>query len=143
MKRVARGAIGMLVLVSAGTALAGDNPDLERARRLVEEVQLDEAIAALDAAVSRGGNDPERMAAIYRLLGEAAAGAGNDARATDAFARLLAIEPSATLDELVSPKLQTAFDAAAQAAPPGGYLILQHEVSGEPAVTVPLERRAD
>lgn len=141
MKSVALGAIA--VLAWSRLAIAGDNPDLERARELIEAVQLDEAVRALDAAVARGGNDPEQMATIYRLLGEAAAGVGDDARATDAFARLLAIEPTATLDEFSSPKLQTAFDAAAQAAPPGGYLVLEHQLSGSGAVSVTLERRAD
>lgn len=110
----------------AAVAHAEPNPHLAEARRAKAELRYADALAAVDAALRWGRNAPDQMMEIYRLEGELAAGLDDPARATEAFARLLALDPDAALAAGTSPKLTAPFAAARGR----GALRVHHETVG-------------
>lgn len=125
-----RGLVLALLLIE-GVAWADPLPDaLARGRKAVAESDYVAARPALIAALEGGGRGPEELVEIYRLTGIVAAALGDARAATEAFTRLLALSPKATLPAGTSPKIKRPFDAAARYA------------SGHPALELKLETRA-
>ncbi len=86
--------------------------DLDAAQRALDNLRYEEARPLLERAWHSGQNGPQALALLFRLQGEVAATLGDEPAARRAYARWLALEPSARLDEGTSPKLATAFEAA-------------------------------
>src|SRR5690606_16848850 len=90
------GALRFEVMVCAHflliSALAA-NPDLEKATRLVNDLQYQEARAALDAALKRPGNDRQTLLSIYELQGIVYATLNDSTRAVKAFQTLCVMDP--------------------------------------------------
>ncbi|MCC6994425.1 MAG: hypothetical protein IT370_07340 [Deltaproteobacteria bacterium] len=98
-----------------GVARAEDNAFLVQARADIDAVEFDKARESLERALLAGSNGPTQLAEIYRLSGEVAVAVGDADGAEQAFQRLLAIAPDSKLRDGVSPKIKSAFDAAAAA----------------------------
>jgi hypothetical protein len=86
--------------------------DLDAAQRALGHLRYEEARPLLDRAWRSGQNGPQALAALFELQGKVAATLGDEAAARRAFARWLAIDPSAQLEDGVSPKLAASFEAA-------------------------------
>ncbi len=92
----------------ASVALAA-NPDLEKAAKLVGDLQYAEAQPALEAALKRPGNDRETLLQIYELQGVVYATLNNAAKATKAFQTLLVLDPDRKLAGDNAPRVMTPF----------------------------------
>lgn len=91
------------------TAALAANPDLEKAKRLVDDLQYAEARAALDAAVKRQGNDRETVLRIYELQGIVYGTLNDPAKAGKAFQSLLILDPARKLSGDYPPRVMTPF----------------------------------
>jgi hypothetical protein len=112
------------------TALAG-NPDLEKATKLVADLQYAEARAALDAAIKRTGNERDTVLRIYELQGIVYATLNDPAKAGKAFQALLVLDPDRKLSGDYPPRVMTPFYEARGRASEMGRL----EVKALPAAT--------
>jgi hypothetical protein len=99
------------VLLWQSAALAA-NPNLERARRQLDDLKYDEAAASLEQALRVGESGPKELAEIYLLSAQVAAARGDDAAAEDFFRHLLALAPETKLPAGVSPKIAQPFQSA-------------------------------
>jgi hypothetical protein len=88
------------------------NPNLERARRQLDDLKYDEAAASLEQALRVGESGPKELAEIYLLSAQVAAARGDDAAAEDFFRHLLALAPETKLPAGVSPKIAQPFQQA-------------------------------
>ncbi len=85
-------------------------PDaLARAEQAFLDVDFDGTLAAAQEALREGGHSPEQLVRLYELLGVSSAAVGEADRARDFFIRMLAIDPSADLDDTVPPRLRAPF----------------------------------
>ena len=105
-----------VLLFGAGLATAvpawATPPELERARKQIDELQYDLARQSLNAALAGGQASIDELVELHRLTGEVAATLGDAVAAQSAFERALSIRPSTTLPEGVSPKIAEPFEAA-------------------------------
>ncbi len=88
------------------------NPNLERARRQLDNLQYEDAAGSLEQALRNGDSGPKELAEIYQLSAQVAAARGDDAAAEDFFRHLLALAPGTKLPAGVSPKIAEPFAAA-------------------------------
>jgi hypothetical protein len=103
----------LLATTPAWARRASDHSsELDAAQRALGDLRYEEARALLERAWHSGDNGPGALALLFRLQGEVAATLGDAPGARRAFARWLAIEPAAHLDEGASPKFVAPFDAA-------------------------------
>ena len=108
-------ALATLLVVAVAVAaapVARADDELAEAERLKAALDYQDALAIVDRLLARGGAAPDRLAQLHLLAGTLAAGLDRAALAEDHFARLLAIEPGATLPPGTSPKITAPFDAA-------------------------------
>ncbi len=103
------------VLGMAAPALAQDNQTapLAQARAALEAVQYDRAQELLAEALRQGGQPRAAVLEIYTLAASTAVVLGQLEVAEQFYRRLLALDPSATLDENLAPKFKQPFSAAA------------------------------
>lgn len=98
----------ILSLVCAAPAMAQGDP-LAAAEAAYLEVDFegtrDNALLALRA----GGQTPEQVVRIYQLLGISSSALGDEDAARDYFVRMLGIDPDASLDESVPPRLRNPY----------------------------------
>jgi hypothetical protein len=111
----------VLVCALAGTAIAGDDDPLARARAAAEDLRFEEAARLLDQAWRAGTDDPLRARAIAALAGEISATMGDRGAALRWFALLAARDPDAALDRGTSPKVNAILEEA-RAGLHGGHL---------------------
>lgn len=102
----------LLVCALAGTAVAGDDDPLARARAAAADLRFEEAARLLDQAWRTGTDDPVRARAIAALAGEIGATMGDRAAALRWFALLAAMDPDAALDRGTSPKVNAILEEA-------------------------------
>ena len=102
----------VLVCALAGTAVAGDDDQLARARAAAEDLRFEEAARLLDQAWRAGTDDPARARAIAALAGEICATMGDRGAALRWFALLAAMDPDAALDRGTSPKVNAILEEA-------------------------------
>jgi hypothetical protein len=98
------------------------NPDLDKAAKLVADLQYAEAQNALEAALRRPGNDRETMVRIYELQGVVFGTLNQAAKATKAFALLLTLDPDHKLTGDNPPRVMTPFYEARGRASEQGKL---------------------
>ncbi len=120
----------LALLVIEGVAWADD--PLAQARKSVAESDYVGARPQLAAALDAGDHSPEELAEIYRLTGIVDAALGDAKAATDAFTRLLALSPKATLPAGTSPKITRPFDAAGRYFKTHAPLEVKLETSSTP-----------
>jgi hypothetical protein len=104
-------ATGLAPLLGPRLARA-DSTRLAEARRAIEDVRYDRAEELLGAALRDGGNAPETVQEIYKLAASTAVVLGKEELGEQYYRRLLSLNPRATLDEGVAPKLKRPFVAA-------------------------------
>jgi hypothetical protein len=116
MMAAVRGALVMIILglapVAAADPAATAQSAIAKAQAALDASDYDAAKAALQDALASGANGPDDLAEIYRLSGIVAGALGDAKEATDAFERLLALSPKATLPVGTSPKIAKPFKAA-------------------------------
>lgn len=82
---------------------------LGRAEQSFLDVDFEGTLAAAQEALREGGHTPPQLVRIYQLLGVSSAAMGESERARDFFVRMLAIDPTADLDDTVPPRLRAPF----------------------------------
>ena len=130
MRRCLAPTLATLTLLGVASAWAGPAEDLVEARRLIKNVQDEEAIVVLSRAIDRGDTSPAQRAEIYLWM------------------RALESVPDLTCPKLAPPKTRELFEqvskalreAAAKPAPP--LSLPPPKVEPEPANTVPPEALA-
>jgi tetratricopeptide (TPR) repeat protein len=85
---------------------------LEEARAMVEGQEFEAAQEALTTLLESGDLDLEQLVEVYRLLAESAAALRQPDAATDAFIRLLVIQPDFYVASSASPLLREPFEQA-------------------------------
>lgn len=100
--------LGVLVSLAAvaPARAAGVDPLLE-AEAAGARVDFEAVRIQAGAALRRGGYGPAQLLRIYYLLGVAHAALGQDAPATEAFKRLLELDPRSRIDQDLSPRLRS------------------------------------
>lgn len=113
--------LALALVLSASTALCA-NVKLEEARRLVDDLELEKAAKALDAAERVEGNDLATTLDILALQGIVYGTLGKDAKAKDAFRELLVLSPKYKLPADQPPRVRTPFYEAKAWAEDNGPL---------------------
>jgi hypothetical protein len=91
------------------TASAAPLAKVTEARKLIDDLELDAALKALDAAEKTEGNERATLQEIYTLQGIAFGTLGKEAKTRDSFRKLLLIAPEATLPSDLPPRVRTPF----------------------------------
>lgn len=109
--RVATTAMALVVLLGApGAAGAPDAASgLERVNRLIEELEYDAALEALEALAAVPDRTRELTLELYRLRGVVAGTLSRQTQAERAFRALLMLDFGAALDPSQPPRVQTPF----------------------------------
>lgn len=92
--------------------LANAHDGLDRTRSAIASLRFDEAIESAQRGVEAGTAQPEEIATLYRLWGEALAVVGEDAQARALFGRALQLAPATLLSTDAPPKVTRPFNAA-------------------------------
>lgn len=99
----------LCLCLEVSQARAGSGDALEMAEQAYREVDFHSQLAEARRALEAGGNDPERLGRVYRLIGIAHAALDDRELARQAFLRLLALQPGAELDRSLSPRLRSPY----------------------------------
>lgn len=110
------------LLWATPAALAVPNPRLVEARKLIDDLEFEAAVKALDAADKTAGNDRETVLEILTLQGVAFGTLGKEAKTRDSFRKLLMLAPGATLPADLPPRVRTPFLEAKEWAGTNGPL---------------------
>jgi hypothetical protein len=121
MRLVTCWALAGLFCVSAA-ASAAPNAKLAEARRLVDDLDFEAALKALDAAERADDNELTALTEILLLQGIAFGTLGKDAKTRDAFRKLLVLAPETKLPNDLPPRVRTPFFEAKDWASTNGPL---------------------
>lgn len=110
-------ALAALTLASASAeaqrrgrrAVAEPTDPLQAAEQAYVEVDFERTLEHASEALQAGAHTPDRLVRIYQLLGVSAAALGDPDGARDFFQRMLAVDPDATLDDTVPPRLRAPY----------------------------------
>ncbi|MDW8361553.1 MAG: hypothetical protein RMK74_04045 [Myxococcales bacterium] len=136
MARSAHRALRALLLCVAGlaapigeisTADAQQNPLIARGRQQLDDLEFEEALQTLSAALVRAGNTDEDRAEIYRLLAFTYFALSRPEEATGAYRALLALRPDYVPGNEVAPRIREFF----------GRVRAQWEADGRPGLPPP------
>ncbi len=89
--------------------LGPTSPELSRAQEQIEEGDFEEAIRRLEAGLNRPDLTDDELVELYRLLGMAALYLGDEARARDAYEKLLQARPDFELPRSAPPKIRSLY----------------------------------
>ena len=95
-----------LAAVPAGAQEVGDALELEI------EGQLEAALRAFESVLEQEGNSRRDLATIYEHLAVLRFAAGDEPGARDAFLRMLAVAPTASLPDAAPPEMEPLFEEA-------------------------------
>jgi hypothetical protein len=127
-------AVAVACLLGGASDARADTRALDKAREALDQLDYAAAKEALAEALASGGNGPEELVEIYRMTGTVAASLGDAKAATDAFKRLLALRPKATLPAGTSPKISRPFSVAADFFKKNRPLQVRTETAAQPPV---------
>ncbi|MFO0603808.1 MAG: tetratricopeptide repeat protein [Polyangiales bacterium] len=106
-------ALALTPALLPGTALAQDNGGLvQTGRTQYDNLQFEEAVQTLSAAIIRRGNTPAQEAQIYEYLGLSYLALSRDDEAEGAFRLMLARDPERRLDASTAPRIVEFFNRA-------------------------------
>ncbi len=94
-----------------GAARELDYPQVERARKLIEEAEFEEALRQLNEALAQPDDSDDLLAALYELQGTTYLYLGREAQARASFERLLQAAPDHQLPRGTSTKISKLFEA--------------------------------
>jgi hypothetical protein len=106
-------------LLSATPGFAA-SPKLDEARKLIDDLEMESALKALDAADKSEGNDRATVLEIWLLQGIAFGTASKEAKTRDSFRKLLMLAPESTLPPDLPPRVKTPFFEAKEWAGTNG-----------------------
>lgn len=101
-----------LALGAAGPAAPAWAQSLSDALDLEAEGRLERALDAFEAVLAQEGNSRRELATIYEHLAVLRFAAGDEAGARDAFMRMLAVAPTASLPDAAPPDMEPLFEEA-------------------------------
>ncbi len=128
---MARSLLSFLLCCSIA-ALAAPNAKLDEAKRLIEDLELEQALKSLDAAEALPGNSRETLAEIASLRGASLATLGKAKPAEEAFRLTLFLAPDFKLVGDYAPRVRTPFYAARDWAAKNGTLEASVDVQQVP-----------
>ncbi len=100
----------VVVVAGASFAHAQTAPLIRTGQEQYENLQYEEAIQTLSAAIIRRGNTPAQEVAIYQLLGLSYLALSRDEEAEGAFRLVLSRAPEHQLDASFAPRVREFFD---------------------------------
>lgn len=107
----ARVALGLALALGSVNALAQNNSQLiETGRSQYENLQYEEAIQTLSAAIIRRGNNTQSEAAIYNLLALSYLALSRNDEAEGAFRLVLVRDPEYVVDRGLAPRVREFFE---------------------------------
>lgn len=101
-----------LTILCAPLCVKAQADGLEEARAMVDRQEFDEAQEALTVLLESGELGPEQLVEIYRSLAECGAALRQPNVASDAYIRLLVIQPDFYVASSASPLLRDPFEQA-------------------------------
>jgi hypothetical protein len=112
----------LAVLLVAGVARADiphrDDAELAQVKELEAKLEYEQALTLVEKIIAEGRADRSKLVELHFLAGKLAAGLDRVQVAQEHFARVLSLEPNATMPDGTSPKITMPFDAArGQTAP--------------------------
>lgn len=113
-------ALALITLLASSWAAAAPSPRLVEARKLIDDLEMESALKALDAADKSEGNDRATVLEIWTLQGIAFGTLGKEAKTRDSFRKLLVLDPSATIPQDLPPRVRTPFFEAREWAATNG-----------------------
>lgn len=134
-----------LLLCCSIAAIASPNAKLDEAKRLIEDLELDQALKSLDAAEAIPGNSRETLVEILSLRGASLATLGKAKPAEEAFRATLFLSPDFKLVGDYAPRVRTPFYAARDWAAKNGTLEASADVQQVPGAveTIAVVVKAD
>lgn len=127
---------GLLVALWCGVALAAPADKVAEVQRLFDDLEVEAASRAADAALAQGGLDRASFIRLSALQGLARATLNRAVPARDAFYRVLLLEPGYTLPKNQPPRVKTPFfEAKGMAAENGPLAVDPAFTEAEGAVT--------
>lgn len=118
-----------LWMCAALSALGAPNAGLDEARRLIDDLELDQALKRLDAVEAAPGNSKETLVELYALRGATLATLGKAKPAEEAFRVVLSLSPDFKLVGDYAPRVRTPFYAAREWAAKNGAVSTRAEAS--------------
>lgn len=118
-------------LIWASPAPAAAPPRLIEARKLIDDLEMETALKALDAADKTEGNDRATVLEILQLQGIAFGTLGKEAKTRDSFRKLLVLDPAASLPQDLPPRVRTPFFEAREWAAANGPITVTGGVNLE------------
>jgi len=115
--------VSVCALVAPPRTARAEGPVVRRVRNLYQRLYFAEAAKVCAAALRRGKLARAELLQLLRMQGLIAAASGRDDRAKNAFARLLALDPRASLAPGHPPRVSRAFRRA-RASLAGAHLTL-------------------
>ena len=89
--------------------LGPTNPQITRAQEQIEQGDFEEAVKTLQAGLSEPDVTDDQLVELYRLLGLASLYLGDEAKARQAYERLIQARPDFELPRNAPPKLRTLY----------------------------------
>ena len=95
-------------------AQARGNPLIRQGQQQYDDLEFEQALQTLSAALIRSGNSPAENTTIYKLLAFTYLALGREEEAAGAYRSLLSIEPDFAPDADVAPQTRTFLDRVKQ-----------------------------
>lgn len=89
--------------------LGPTNPEITRAQEQIEQGDFEDAVKTLQAGLDKPDVTDDQLVELYRLLGLASLYLGDEARAREAYERLLQARPDFELPRNAPPKLRSLY----------------------------------
>lgn len=124
-----RAPLVLALTLCAFPAFAAAPPKLEEARKLIDDLEMEAALKALDAADKTEGNDRATVLEIYTLQGIAFGSLSKEAKTRDSFRKLLMLAPESTIPADLPPRVRTPFFEAKEWAGTNGPVTVTGDVT--------------
>ena len=115
------------VALTATEARSAVRPEVQAAAEAYADLRYDEARTGAEELLRAGGNTFDELVVLYRVLGEVYAARGERKKTALHLDKLLALDPDAAADEMASPKISSAYDAARKRWDEAGTFAIDHE----------------
>jgi tetratricopeptide (TPR) repeat protein len=110
-------AVALAATLSAAPASAqarNGNPLIRQGQQQYDDLEFEQALQTLSAALIRAGNSAEENATTYRLLAYTYLALGREEEAAGAYRGLLALQPDTTPGTELAPQTRTFFEGVKQ-----------------------------